>query len=157
MRSNRRMSCIRKAAQRGFSLVSAIFLLIVLAGLAAAMVNVSVMQHTSAALDVQGTRAYQAARAGVEWGLYSTLIAGGGTCPAGPTSFSPAAPTLGGFSVTVTCINRGFDHDGDAATPPIPWRQLTATACNQPQAAEPRCPRANTSADYVQRVVQVTF
>ena len=58
---------------RGFGIVTAVFLLVVLAGLGAALVNLSTVQHTASALDVQGARAYQAARAGIEWGLYRQL------------------------------------------------------------------------------------
>ncbi|MBC7857308.1 MAG: agglutinin biogenesis protein MshP, partial [Burkholderiaceae bacterium] len=57
----------------GASLVTAIFLLVVLAGMAAAMVNLSTSQHAASAMDVRGARAYQAARAGAEWALYQQL------------------------------------------------------------------------------------
>lgn len=137
--------------QRGFSLVSAIFLLVVLAGLGAAMAYFSTMQHAASALDIQGTRAYQAARAGVEWGLYQSLIPNSVPCPVGPTSFVPAAPTLSSFTVTVRCANTTFV----GADPPILVRRLTSSACNQP--AGGNCPGAGGTADYVQREVQVTF
>jgi MSHA biogenesis protein MshP len=55
--------------QRGFAIVAGIFILVVLAGLAAFVVSVTSTQHLTYAQDVQGARAYQAARAGVEWGL----------------------------------------------------------------------------------------
>ena len=58
-------------AQRGFSLVSAIFLLVVLAALGAAMVNFSTTQNQTQAMDVMGSRAYQAADAGIEWAAYN--------------------------------------------------------------------------------------
>lgn len=57
--------------QRGFSLISAIFLLVVLAGLGAAMVTFSTAQHQGLALDLLGSRAYQAANAGIEWAAYN--------------------------------------------------------------------------------------
>ena len=44
------------ARSRGVGLVTAIFLLVVIAGLAVAMVTVFTTQQTSSALDVQGTR-----------------------------------------------------------------------------------------------------
>ena len=53
--------------QKGFSLVTAIFLLVVLATLGTLMVTFFSAQQQSSALDVMGTRAYQAARVGVEW------------------------------------------------------------------------------------------
>lgn len=64
---------MRASAQRGFSIVSAIFIIVVLAVLAVALVTVASMQHASSGLDVQGARAYQAARAGAEWGMYRII------------------------------------------------------------------------------------
>ena len=54
-----------KLRERGFSIVTAIFLVVVLALLGAFIVSVTGLQQTSTQLDVQGVRAYQAARAGV--------------------------------------------------------------------------------------------
>lgn len=87
-------------AARGFAIVTAIFILVVLAVLGAFIVNVSTNQQIGSALDVQGVRAYQAARAGIEWGLYQQLRTG--SC-APTSSFNPAATTLANFTVTVTC------------------------------------------------------
>lgn len=64
------MSAMSPERQAGFSIVSAIFILVVLAVLAAALVTVASLQHASAGIDLQGARAYQAARAGAEWGVY---------------------------------------------------------------------------------------
>ncbi|HEY6280567.1 MAG TPA: hypothetical protein VIW72_02070 [Burkholderiales bacterium] len=62
--------------QSGFLLVTAIFLLVILAALGAFILTISGTQQTGSALDVQGSRAYQAARAGIEWGSYQVLNAG---------------------------------------------------------------------------------
>jgi len=137
--------------QRGFTIVSAIFLLVVLAGLGAAIANISTLQHTSSAMDVQGARAYQAARAGVEWGVYRQLIPPA-SC-AGATSFVPPAPTLSTFTVTVTCTSATNNN----AAPPITVYQITSNACNLPNAAEPKCPGVSGSADYIERQMQVSF
>lgn len=136
--------------KRGFGLISAIFLLVVLAALGAAMANLSVMQHNEVSMDMQGARAYQAARAGIEWGLYKALIDNAGACPASPTSFVPAAPTLSGFTVTVRCQSTTNVN----TTPQITVRQLTATACDQPVGGD--CPASGGAADHVKRI-QVTF
>lgn len=139
-------------SQAGFSLVTAIFLVVVLAGLGVFIASVSMMQHTSSALDVEGSRAYQAARAGVEWGLYRQLQSG--SCVAAPTSFSfPAASQLNRFTVTVTCAATVYA----GATPAITTRRITATACNQPLAAEPKCPGSAGATDYIERQLQVTL
>ncbi|QKY09703.1 agglutinin biogenesis protein MshP [Janthinobacterium lividum] len=141
----------RARRMRGFSLVTAIFLLVVLAALAAVMVNISTFQQTESAMDVQGVRAEQAARAGLEWGLQKQISAGlttGAAC-LGTTTFSlPAGTTLSAFSVTVQC---------STATGPgtlTSWT-ITATACNQPGAAG--CPNAGNNADYVQRRLQAVL
>ena len=67
---------VASAFQRGFSLISAIFLLVVIAALGTFAVTISTTQHMGAAQDVMGARAYQAARAGIEWGAYRLLITG---------------------------------------------------------------------------------
>lgn len=98
----------------GASLVTAIFLLVVLAGMAAAMVNLSTGQHAASAMDVRGARAYQAARAGAEWGLYQQLQLA--TCNA-TTSLSLPAPTLSAFTVTVQCARTATPAAGAGASP----------------------------------------
>lgn len=132
--------------QRGFTVVSATFLLVVLAALGAAILSISAMQHTSSALDVQGSRAYQAARAGIEWGMYRQLI--NGSCAAA-VSFVPPAPTLSAFTVTVGCVK----YSG--ATPSLDVYRITSTACNQP--SNGNCPGAAGSMNYVERQLQVTL
>ena len=131
--------------QRGFGIITAVFLLVVLAGLGVAMVSLSTVQHTSSALDVQGARAYQAARAGIEWGLYRQLRAN--DC-AQPTSF--AVPASGGFTVTVRCTLT-------AGPGTLQRYQLVATACNQPSNGACSAASASNNSDYVQRVVQAEF
>lgn len=141
------MTCTRK--MRGFSLVSAIFLLVVLAALGVAMVTISTVQHQSSALDVQGTRAYHAARAGMEWGVYQKLQAPAYCTGAVTDSIAlPAGTSLSGFTVTVVCTpDSGLGLNIDGAV-------IQATACNIP--AGGTCPNAApNSSDYVQRVVQV--
>jgi Tfp pilus assembly protein PilX len=59
--------------QHGFSLISAIFLLVVIAALGTFAVTLSTTQQQSAAMDVLGARAYQASKAGIEWGAYQVL------------------------------------------------------------------------------------
>ena len=86
--------------QRGFSLVTAIFLLVVLAALGAVMVTFSTAQQQSFAIDVLGSRAYQAARAGIEWSAYQVLKGGG--CVTGVVTMPTPGP-LSDFTVNVAC------------------------------------------------------
>lgn len=142
------------ARSRGVGLVTAIFLLVVIAALAVAMVTVFTTQQSSSALDVQGTRAYQAARAGLEWGIFKQ--ARQGTCD-GLSSFAmdPDA-SLRGFVVTVRCTKAdGPATDGGDEDILDRWK-VTATACNAPD-NNGDCPSASNSVDYVQRVMEATF
>jgi MSHA biogenesis protein MshP len=87
----------------GFSLVSAIFLMVVLVILGTSIVTISGVQQTTTAQALQATRANYAARAGVQWVGAQALDS---WCP-GPsypmsTSFTLPAP-LAGFTVTVEC------------------------------------------------------
>jgi len=100
----------RKPLQHGFSLVSALFLLVVLGALGAYMVGISGTQQFTTLHALQGAKAYHAARSGMEWGIATAL--GIATCPATPSTLSPAgglnAGNLSGFNVIVTldsCTN----------------------------------------------------
>jgi MSHA biogenesis protein MshP len=95
--------------QRGFALVAAIFIIVVLAILGIMMMTIGGTQRATASAAVQGARAYHAARSGIEWGAFQAFnTALGTTCgldPATVTSgpFALAGPGLGGFTVTVQC------------------------------------------------------
>jgi MSHA biogenesis protein MshP len=95
--------------QRGFAAISAVFLLVVLAALGAFMLTFSNTQQLTSAQDVQGSRAYWAARGGLEWGIASTVAAA--ACPASPTVLA-----LNGFAVTVTCASAVFVEGGSPRT-----------------------------------------
>ena len=102
----------------GFAIVSAIFLLVVLTALGAFMVTISTAQHTTSTQDVLGTRAAQAARAGIEWGSYQILTPvaapAAAACTINPLTL---AGNLAGFTVMVTCTTSGpFVENGNAIT-----------------------------------------
>jgi MSHA biogenesis protein MshP len=143
---NAQFSQVRQRSA-GAGLVTAIFLLVVLAGLGVAMVTVFTSQQAASTLDEQGTRAYQAARAGVEWGLFQRLR--NNSCASSAPFALPAGSVLSGFSVTVECSVVGRD-DND----PLRRWIIRATACNQPRANNV-CPNFSNSPDYVQRQIEV--
>ena len=103
------------ARERGFSLVAAIFVLVVLALIGAFMVTIGTVQKTTVSQAVQASRASHAARSGIEWGIARALndatrvATCGGPPPPNPTT-APAAttltltgPGLNGFTVVVRC------------------------------------------------------
>jgi MSHA biogenesis protein MshP len=129
--------------QRGFALMTGIFLITILFLLSAFLIGFRVHQDSSVSLDVLGTRAYAAARSGAEWGAYNSLR--NNTCAA--TSALAFASTLAGFTATVTCSRSAYDEGG--ATVNIDT--ILATACNQPSAGN--CPNAAPGANYVERQI----
>lgn len=110
-------------ASRGFGLVAAMFLMIVVSLVIIAMSRLASVQHGSNALAIQQARAYQAARAGLEWGISQSANAG--LCASG--SLSLAGSGLGEFTVGVVCVASSYtDADGT----PIQIFRFTATAQN---------------------------
>ena len=108
-----------RCRSRGFALVTAIFLLVTLAALGAFMVTISNSQHATSAQDVQGTRAYWAAKGGVQWA--GAVIIATNACPAIAT---PAFTD--GFTVTVGCTS--YNHTEGVTSRRIFWITSTATA-----------------------------
>ena len=60
--------------QRGMSLVVAIFLITVIASLAAFAVTMGTATRETSNLQLQADRAQAAAHAGIEWGPYQALV-----------------------------------------------------------------------------------
>jgi MSHA biogenesis protein MshP len=140
---------VRRAlrAESGFVLPTAIFLLVILAALAAFMVALSRSSHISSALDLQGSRAYQAARAGIEWAAWKVvdpqnLQPSPAPCPASPTAVVLTG-TLASFAVNVSCT-RTLATDG-ADT--VAVYQITSTATSG----------VAGETDYVERQIQASF
>ncbi len=92
--------------ERGFSMVAAIFLLVVLSALGTFMLTFSNTQHIASAQDIQGSRAYWAARAGLAWGIGS-ISATPTACPA-----SAAPASVNGFALTVACSMTPYNESG---------------------------------------------
>jgi len=96
---------------RGFAFVTAIFLLLILGAFAAFVVNFVTHAHATTALAVQGARAYEVARAGIEWATYQVRLevasAASGTINLPACFGSPASPALPAaftdFNVQVNC------------------------------------------------------
>jgi len=127
---------------RGFLLPTAIFLVVILAALGAYAVNISTLQQAGSTQDVQGARAYQMARAGVEWAAFQVLAPGTANlsnCPASPTVLN-----MEGFAVSVTC-SRSADYFEQGTDHTIATYDIVATATFG----------ASGTANYIERQVQV--
>lgn len=116
------------------------FLIIIVALVIAAMARLSANQHGTSSLIIQQARAYQAARAGLEWGITQAFNAG--TCAAGTPSL--AGGGLSDFSVTVACASNSYTDENGVA---MRIFRFTATAQNGTPAARP---------DYAYRQLSAT-
>ena len=133
--------------ESGFVLPTAIFLLVILAALGGYMVSLSRTSHISSALDIQGARAYLAARAGIEWAAWQVIDPQ--TQP--PTSTTPCPAdttltltgTLAAFKVDVTCIRTPAIDGADA----VAIYLVTSTATSGTPG----------EVDYVDREIQASF
>jgi MSHA biogenesis protein MshP len=149
--------------QRGFVLMAAIFLIVVFAAIGAYLVTIAIGQVEAASQDEQGTRAYLAARAGVDWAAYQLIrrpdvLPAPGAGDFGPTCSSAGAATatltldaLGGpaggdfFRVKVDCI-RSTESEGGVA---VEVFRVTSTGCNRSP-----CTAAG-DAGYVERQLEL--
>jgi MSHA biogenesis protein MshP len=117
--------------QRGVSIIGAVFLLLLMSLLAALMVNLTSTAHLNLAQDIGGARAYQAARAGVELGLYKVLQEdAANSAPALATSplagcFGALSPTIEGHAVAIACEPFGDYTEGSHT---VRLYRITATA-----------------------------
>ena len=84
----------------GFTLIGAIFLLVVLSLAGVYMVNMAGVQRATTNAAFLSARAYQAAYAGIEWAVYEAVNTPS-VCPA--ASFGLTEGGLNGFAVNVTC------------------------------------------------------
>jgi MSHA biogenesis protein MshP len=140
---------MRPERQRGFGIIAAIVILVILASLGAFITTLTSSQHIGSALDVQGSRSFLAAQSGLEWGLYHTLK-GTPPCPAtvSGTGQTTDIGTIGDQYVSVTCYMRADSTIEPGLTAIY---QIVATACNVPTSG--RCPGDASSANYVERRV----
>ena len=84
-----------ESRQRGFGLVAAMFVVIIIAAVIATMAQLAETQSSTNNLGIQQARAYQAASAGVEYGIARVLAS------TGCTGFA-----LDGFTIGVTCAEQ---------------------------------------------------
>jgi len=154
----------RRRGEAGFLLPMAIFLIVVMASLAAYMARTYAMMSAGFDMSLQGSLATQAALSGLEWGTYQAMDPNAAwqpgnalpSCPSTTTLTGLAAP-LAGFSVTVSCSSGTYTEgnrlvavyrfdsvatSGAAGTLDYVERRLQTTArlCKDPTAPSPTYP-----------------
>lgn len=142
-----------QARQHGFGALAAVLVLVVLAGLAAAVQRLGQGSTLALAQDVGAARAALAARAGLDWGLHEAFKGGWASCAGASQTLDLRADF--GVWVTVSC-NSSTWREGET-TPGTPRTvrvyTLDAVACN----GNTSCPdnAAATAPTYVERRRQV--
>jgi len=129
----------RPLAIRGFALVPALFLLVVLAALGLVAIRIGAGEQQTVTQGLLQARALAAARSGIEWGAWQALH---GSCAASTVLSLPDA-ALTGFSVTVSCTASNWTNG--AATSHAWLVNATAIAGTYGQPG------------YVRRVLRSTF
>ena len=136
-----------KHSQRGLGMVTAIIILVVMASLASALATFGTTQQLTLAQDVMAAKAWQAAVAGNEWGLYMAQNAGtewdsSAACTPSATVGSTGTTqtkTLDltadlGFSVLVRCsatrFNEGENPDSPGTPVQVTLYTITSIASN---------------------------
>lgn len=146
--------------QRGFGAIAAIVILVMLASLAAAIVSVGTSQHLTSAQDVMSAKAWQAARAGNEWGLYKALkvetwtATAGETCDTASRTAQLDLRTDSGFNVSVYCDSWQYNEgEKDVAGSVVPKEvriyRIRSVAC--PAASCPASDASVAGVGYIER------
>lgn len=112
--------------QRGFSIPMAIFVMVVLAMLGAAMARIVAQGQESVAREVVSIRALMAAESGAERGLHQVLTVDGSGCAAGLPNFSQlfggvwnlTIPGLQNCNADISCSVTNVDTDFDGTPDP---------------------------------------
>lgn len=153
----------RPRTQSGFAYIAAVVLLVVVAGLAVALLRLTSTQQSTVNQALLGARASLAARGGIEW-AFRVLDTSCQEAPVEPTAVQLTQfRAESGFHVTVTCSYRTY-FEGQRIRPPSPGGdpqqfvdplakriyRITAVACNGTGAS---CPDSNSAAgaEYVER------
>ncbi len=135
---------LRRRTAHGFALMMAIFIIVTLAAIGVYLLTVSTGQLEAATQDEQGTRAYQAARTGMDWAAYQVLRQS--NCPNQTLQLQQG---LAGFFSKVECALVATEMEGGDT---VNAYQIKVTGCNNNT-----CPLASPGPTYVERQLQLTL
>jgi MSHA biogenesis protein MshP len=97
-----------RARQRGIALVAAIFLLVVLSGLAVFAVRISTVEHQTVSSALLAAQAHHAAKSGVAWAAQRAMSAG--WCATATLNLTEGGTS--GFDVRVECSQSAHVEGG---------------------------------------------
>lgn len=145
-----------RRSQAGFAYIAAVVFLVVIAGIAVALLRLTDTQQSTVNQAVLGARAGLATRAGIEWVFHGPAAR---CAPNGQKNDLADFRSETGFLVTVTCSYRSYfegeqlDAKGDPQPLEVRIYQIQAIACN----GAGSCPGNVTGVDYVERARTATI
>lgn len=105
---------LRSMSQRGFSLVTTLFIIVFLAVLGANMVTVATSQQQTSSMSLISSRAYYAALSGLEYCENEINNSASKTlCPANCPTAGKTISTIEGFDVAVSCDQTNVFTEAD--------------------------------------------
>lgn len=107
----RRTHAVRR---RGFALIAALALLVVLGSAGAMMLRMTSIQQAGGTTTILGARAEWAARSGVDWAIHRAVALG--DCPSPTSTLNLAEGVLVGFRVVVRCTATRHFEGSDVRT-----------------------------------------
>jgi MSHA biogenesis protein MshP len=120
------------STQRGMGAIVAVMVVVMLSGLAAGLVRLTWTGELTSASDLMSAKARQAARAGIEWGLYQTLRGSWSGCTSSTQTLD--LRSVNGMWVTVTCNSNATPYvegaDNSSAPRNVRIYNIEAIACN---------------------------
>lgn len=147
----------RRARSRGMGALTVIVILVLLGGVSAAMLRLSVSQSRAMADDLSMARALNAARSGIQIGSYNALKGVWIGCAPGTTQTVDSTADTG-FLVTVSCSSTVYNNGETSVGVPAVQRiyVIDAVACNGTSGS---CPdnAAAANLNYVERRLQATL
>lgn len=117
-----------RCLERGFALISAVLLLLLLAGLGTFMLTMSGVQNATITQSAISSRVYYGARSGLEWATHQAVApALGDSVCAASTAFTAPPEGLDGVSITVECTRLRYCNNQNC-TKETSYFRISSTA-----------------------------
>lgn len=131
--------------QKGFLLPMAIFLIVIITILGLALLKMNQFSNQESNFSILQNKAYFAAKAGLDYGLYQALD--NGVCLSSNNTINIPGSYFLGFKATYTCQSLAQNEAGTTHT----YYQVTSVGCNSTNNQCPNPSGQPTTEDYVQR------
>jgi MSHA biogenesis protein MshP len=136
---------------KGFALPSAIFLLVVLSLMSVGLLLINSFLQKNSTLDILDTKAYLAAKAGLEYGLYQANKSS--VCLSSGQTINLSGSFFQGFKATYSCSSQTSNEAGNVLT----YYTITSNGCNTSSSSCPELTTKPNNEDYVEKSLLATI